>query len=100
MFELEITTEASFFLTSQAGAMLAMAPKDLSNTPIRRVDHHAEIARECYVELTTLERTSTECSRHNEGPQASHSGLLEPRGTSTVRKAPGVRDKTTWSVMP
>jgi DNA-binding NarL/FixJ family response regulator len=33
-------------------------------------------------------------------PQPSHSGLLEPRGTSTVRKAPGVRDKTTWSVMP
>jgi len=32
--------------------------------------------------------------------EASHSGLLEPRGTSTVRKAPGVRDKTTWSVNP
>jgi len=32
--------------------------------------------------------------------QASHSGLLEPRGASTVRKAPGVRDKTTWSVKP
>jgi hypothetical protein len=31
---------------------------------------------------------------------ASHSGLLEPRGTSTVRKAPGVRDSTTWSVNP
>src|ERR1700722_19758672 len=33
-------------------------------------------------------------------PQASHSGLLEPRGTNTVRNAPGVRDKTTWSVKP
>src|SRR5277367_2004647 len=32
--------------------------------------------------------------------QVSHSGLLEPRGASTVRKAPGVRDKTTWSVKP
>src|SRR5262249_44509435 len=30
----------------------------------------------------------------------SHSGLLEPRGTRTVRKAPGVRDRNTWSVMP
>jgi len=30
----------------------------------------------------------------------SHSGLLEPRGTSTVLKAPGVLDITTWSVMP
>ena len=30
----------------------------------------------------------------------SHSGLLELRGTSTVRKDPGVRDITTWSVMP
>jgi hypothetical protein len=30
----------------------------------------------------------------------SHSGLLEPRGTSTVRKAPAVRDITTWSVIP
>jgi hypothetical protein len=36
----------------------------------------------------------------SQSPQGSHSGLLEPRGTSTVRKAPGVRDKTTWSVMP
>jgi hypothetical protein len=26
--------------------------------------------------------------------------LLEPRGTSTVRKEPGVRDMTTWSVSP
>ena len=32
--------------------------------------------------------------------EVSHSGLLEPRGTSTVRKEPGVLDKTTWSVMP
>jgi hypothetical protein len=32
--------------------------------------------------------------------QPSHSGLLEPRGTSTVRKSPGVRDRTTWSVKP
>jgi hypothetical protein len=51
--------------------MLAMPPKDrvsstavqhsdgVSNTHIRRVDHHAEIPREYYVELTTLERTST-----------------------------------------
>src|SRR6185295_1210320 len=31
---------------------------------------------------------------------SSHSGFDEPRGSSTVRKAPGVRDKTTWSVMP
>jgi len=30
----------------------------------------------------------------------NHSGLLEPRGTSTVRKEPGVRDMTTWSVSP
>jgi hypothetical protein len=51
--------------------MLAMPPKDpvsstvvqhsdgVSNTRIRRVDHHAEIPRESYVEFTTLERTST-----------------------------------------
>jgi hypothetical protein len=32
--------------------------------------------------------------------KASHTGLLEPRGSSTVRKAPGVRDKTSWSVKP
>jgi hypothetical protein len=32
--------------------------------------------------------------------RGSHSGLLEPRGTSTVRKAPGVRDITIWSVIP
>jgi hypothetical protein len=31
---------------------------------------------------------------------ASHSGLLEPRGISTVLKDPGVRDITTWSVIP
>jgi hypothetical protein len=31
----------------------------VSNTHIRRVDHHAEIPRESYVEFTTLERTST-----------------------------------------
>lgn len=30
----------------------------------------------------------------------SHSGLLEPRGSSTVRKEPGVLDKATLSVMP
>ena len=30
----------------------------------------------------------------------SHAGLLEPRGTSTVLKDPGVRDRSTWSVMP
>jgi DNA-binding transcriptional LysR family regulator len=30
----------------------------------------------------------------------NHSGLLEPRGTSTVRKEPRVRDMTTWSVSP
>jgi hypothetical protein len=35
------------------------------------------------------------------GPHCvSHSGLLEPRGTSTVLKDPGVFDRTTWSVMP
>jgi hypothetical protein len=32
--------------------------------------------------------------------RASHSGLLEPRGTRTVLKDPGVFDRTTWSVMP
>jgi len=32
--------------------------------------------------------------------RVSHSGLLEPRGTSTVLKDPGVFDKTPWSVMP
>ena len=31
---------------------------------------------------------------------SSHSGLLEPRGSSTVRKNPGVLGKTTWSVIP
>jgi hypothetical protein len=31
---------------------------------------------------------------------ASHSGLLEPRGTNTVLNEPGVRDISTWSVMP
>ena len=30
----------------------------------------------------------------------SHSGLLEPFGTSTVLKAPGVFDRMPWSVMP
>ena len=51
--------------------MVAMPPKDpvsstavqhsdgVSNTRIRRVDHHAEIPREFHVEFTTLERTST-----------------------------------------
>jgi hypothetical protein len=34
------------------------------------------------------------------GHRVSHSGLLEPRGTSTVLKDPGVFDRTTWSVMP
>ena len=32
--------------------------------------------------------------------RVSHSGLLEPRGTSTVLKEPLVRDMTTWSVSP
>jgi hypothetical protein len=32
--------------------------------------------------------------------RVSHSSLLEPRGTSTVLKDPGVFDRTTWSVMP
>jgi len=32
--------------------------------------------------------------------EASHSGLLEPRGTNTVLNEPGVRDISTWSVMP
>jgi hypothetical protein len=61
--------EASFFLTSQAGTMLAMPPKEpfssalvqhsdgVSNTHIRRVDHHADIPRESNVEFTTLPRT-------------------------------------------
>ena len=31
---------------------------------------------------------------------SNHSALDEPRGTSTVRNAPGVRDITTWSVIP
>jgi hypothetical protein len=31
---------------------------------------------------------------------ASHSGSLDPRGTSTVLKEPGVLDRTTWSVIP
>jgi hypothetical protein len=69
VFELEIMIEASFFLTSQAGAMLAMPPNHpvsstvvqhsdgVSNTRIRRVDYHAEIPRESYVEFTALERT-------------------------------------------
>ena len=51
--------------------MLPMPPKEpasstvvqhsdgVSNTHIRRVDHHVEIPRESYVELTTLECTST-----------------------------------------
>ena len=30
----------------------------------------------------------------------SHSGLLEPRGSSTVRKDPGLLGKTTCSVIP
>ena len=32
--------------------------------------------------------------------RSSHSGLFEPRGTSTVLKEPGVRDRATWSVIP
>src|SRR5215469_2148212 len=32
--------------------------------------------------------------------RASHLGVLEPRGASTVWNEPGVLDKTTWSVMP
>lgn len=32
--------------------------------------------------------------------EASHSGLLEPRGSSAVRKEPGVLDRTTLSVRP
>ena len=32
--------------------------------------------------------------------QPSHSGLLDPRGTNTVLNEPGVRDISTWSVMP
>jgi hypothetical protein len=32
--------------------------------------------------------------------RASHSDLLEPRGTSTVLNDPGVRDMTIWSVIP
>jgi hypothetical protein len=71
VFEFEITTEASFFLTSQTGAMLVMPPKDrvsstavqhsdgVSTTHIRRVNHHAEIPRESYVDFTTPEHTPT-----------------------------------------
>jgi hypothetical protein len=33
--------------------------RGVSNAHIRRVDHHAEIPRESYVEIATLERTST-----------------------------------------
>jgi hypothetical protein len=57
--------------------MLAMPPKDrvsstavqhsdgVSTTHIRRVNHHAEIPRESYVDFTTLEPTSTAaCTRH------------------------------------
>jgi hypothetical protein len=77
VFEFEIVIEASFFPTSQSGAMLAMPPKEpvsstvvqhsdsVSNTHIRRVDHHAEIPRESYVELTPLERTSTALTDSN-----------------------------------
>src|SRR5262249_55862337 len=32
--------------------------------------------------------------------RSSHSGLLEPRGTSTVLKESGVRDRIPWSVIP
>ena len=32
--------------------------------------------------------------------RSSHSGLLEPRGTSTVLKEPGVFERIPWSVMP
>ena len=53
--------------------------------------------------LATRRRSFVADSQHA-GPhdhQAdNHSGLLEPRGTSTVRKDPGVRDMTTWSVSP
>src|SRR6266481_10052249 len=38
--------------------------------------------------------------RRDHFPFGSHSGLLEPRGTRTVRNAPGVRDNTIWSVIP
>ena len=38
--------------------------------------------------------------RHWRSQRTSHSGLLEPRGTSTVLNEPGVRDRTTWSVIP
>ena len=32
--------------------------------------------------------------------RSNHSGLLEPRGTSTVLKESGVRDRIPWSVIP
>jgi len=38
--------------------------------------------------------------RNNNPHRTSHSGLLEPLGTSTVLKEPGVRDITIWSVIP
>jgi hypothetical protein len=73
----------------------------------------------CYIDrffpgvgVATLELRATHlrCTRPNcagdhgprriRSPHSSHSGLLEPRGTSTVVKDPGVRDMTTWSVIP
>jgi D-mannonate dehydratase len=97
VFELEITIAASFFRTSQAGAMLAMPPKDpvsstavqhsdgVSNTHIRRVDHHAEIPRESYVEFTTLERTSLDdvsIRLRNQGRTGNDAGAAPDHGVA------------------
>src|SRR5262245_24997054 len=50
---------------------------------------------DCYILLAC-------CLEFAEGSYlvSNHSGFDEPRGTSTVRKEPGERDKTTWSVRP
>ena len=54
-----------------------------------------------YQPVTTLLSLPPDSAGYVDAPQKlSHSGLLEPLGSSTVRKAPGVRDKTTWSVKP
>jgi len=51
--------------------------------------------------LTTLPGQPPSTASQVAAPhEASHSGLLEPRGSSTVRNEPGVRDRTTLSVMP
>src|SRR5215471_9083131 len=51
--------------------------------------------RSCSLSLTV----SASFCRKRCSQRSSHSGLLEPRGTSTVLKEPGVRDRT-FSVIP